>query len=797
MPKGVPKDQEGNMVQNMSELNDFSQSLSETMMGAEMGFDKITVAQKKMLGIAAQHVKALKSSNEYSEKNRDAARDTVRALETLVDEEASVRDIEKEIVKQRLKGNTAANNQVVAMLKTKKNMLKIKEGFGAVDDFLGGFGSKIMKMMTNPLGLVIAAVGYLIKLFMKFDERVKFAGQNFGALAVQSERVSAAMDSLSQTMANMNMDLQDALPAIKGIGQELGYGTAQSMKLAESIAEASRVTSLSLDSTTKLATTLAKITDISDENLGHTIETVYAFAEMADVAPDAVLEDIANNTEAMSKFAFAGAQQLFRAAIAAKKLGANMGTVESIAESLLDFETSIQKEMELAAILGKRIDFTQARRLAASGDLAGMMENITGQLGRQVDLSKMDYFTQKQLMDTLNISSEQMQGMIRAQQEGVDLSTALAANYEDAGNKAKELTPQDAMSAMEQIGATLKSIENAIVNEMRPAFEDISEKIKYWSHEFQKFIEIHLPKILEWVKWIGIAIAGWKIGSGIFRFSKLFREGGSVHKAMSKGGWMNKAVSKGGWLNRGWSRMTQGITGFFSKMRGGGGKGGGFFSRAWKGIKGGASRLWKGAKNVVSKVADFLNPLKLVKGSFGKIAKKMLKGGLIGAIINAVDLGSALSGPGSKDDKARAVLRSAGGIIGGIAGSAIGSVIPGLGTWLGGMGGGLLGDWLMSKKWAQDPFVPLIRDWMPGGNAKQVDDLAIGRGGATAVIGPAGTFKLNPLDGLVAGTNLGGGADPDKIGRAVAAWMSRVMSQKPTTVITKEEFKQFSTNVNF
>ena len=42
-------------------------------------------------------------------------------------------------------------------------------------------------------------------------------------------------------------------------------------------------------------------------------------------------------------------------------------------------------------------------------------------------------------------------------------------------------------------------------------------------------------------------------------------------------------------------------------------------------------------------------------------------------------------------------------------------------------------------------------------SAKDVEDVAISPGGASFVTGPAGSFKLNPQDGLVAGTNLGGG----------------------------------------
>ena len=47
-----------------------------------------------------------------------------------------------------------------------------------------------------------------------------------------------------------------------------------------------------------------------------------------------------------------------------------------MAESIMDFESSITKEMELAAILGKRIDFNEARRLFATGKIGAATANI-------------------------------------------------------------------------------------------------------------------------------------------------------------------------------------------------------------------------------------------------------------------------------------------------------------------------------------------------------------------------------------------------------------------------------------
>ena len=64
-------------------------------------------------------------------------------------------------------------------------------------------------------------------------------------------------------------------------------------------------------------------------------------------------------------------------------------------------------------------------------------------------------------------------------------------------------------------------------------------------------------------------------------------------------------------------------------------------------------------------------------------------------------------------------------------------------------------------------------------SATSVDDVAIPPGGASFISGPAGSFKLNPQDGLVAGTNLGGGGggkSPEEIVTMAAKAATRAIS---------------------
>ena len=76
------------------------------------------------------------------------------------------------------------------------------------------------------------------------------------------------------------------------------------------------------------------------------VKTTASLAQANKVAPGAVMKDIAENSEMFAEFGKDGGQNLAKAAVQARKLGVSLGTTAKIANSLLDFESSIEKEMD-------------------------------------------------------------------------------------------------------------------------------------------------------------------------------------------------------------------------------------------------------------------------------------------------------------------------------------------------------------------------------------------------------------------------------------------------------------------
>ena len=126
-------------------------------------------------------------------------------------------------------------------------------------------------------------------------------------------------------------------------------------------------TGITGDNAAKLAKSIQSIQGGSLETSLNTISTFENLSRAAGVAPKLVLDDIAESTELFAKFAKDGGENLAKAAIEARKLGLNLSAVDKISESILDFETSIEKQMEASVLLGRQLNLDKARQLALSG----------------------------------------------------------------------------------------------------------------------------------------------------------------------------------------------------------------------------------------------------------------------------------------------------------------------------------------------------------------------------------------------------------------------------------------------
>ena len=215
------------------------------------------------------------------------------------------------------------------------------------------------------------------------------------------------------TKGRFGLELDDITSAQAAIRNDLGASVQESVKLSLSFARTSAATGQTSEDLAKTLSIMESISGASRDVLLNQIRTNAAMIEAAGVAPALVMKDIASNAEFFASFAKDGGQNIIAAGIAARKLGLDMNAVASATESLLDFESSIEKSMEASMLLGREINTDRARQLALAGDQKGMMEEIRRVAGGEAAFKEMNVLERRALAAAFGQSVEQLSRIVR------------------------------------------------------------------------------------------------------------------------------------------------------------------------------------------------------------------------------------------------------------------------------------------------------------------------------------------------------------------------------------------------
>jgi len=158
----------------------------------------------------------------------------------------------------------------------------------------------------------------------------------------------------------------------------------------------------------KILRAQTEISGLTDRQAFNVQNSIARLASRQGVLAKDVFADIAQNTEMFAKFAKDGGQNIGLAAVQAKKLGLSLDTVGTIAENILDFQTSIESELKASLLLGRQLNLNRARELALAGNMAGLQEEIVRLVGSEQELNRLNVIERKTLAQALGITVEQL-----------------------------------------------------------------------------------------------------------------------------------------------------------------------------------------------------------------------------------------------------------------------------------------------------------------------------------------------------------------------------------------------------
>tara|TARA_R110000782_G_scaffold267265_1_gene362544 strand:+ start:3443 stop:6331 length:2889 start_codon:yes stop_codon:yes gene_type:complete len=296
--------------------------------------------------------------------------------------------------------------------------------------------------------------GAAIKGFLEVDKaNVEFMRQT----GQDMNEMSVALDSSNGHFITM----ADYIKTASELTAELGQNAAAIFTPKE-LQEAAELTE-SLGLAGKEANALAKFSKINGGHIKDQNKAIVAGVNASNkqnqtaVTAGGILKDIANVSDGIA-ISYAGyPEKLGEAAATAKGLGMNLGEVDKIASSLLNFETSIANELEAELLTGKSLNLEKARTAALNNDLKTVGEELANQGITSSKFSQMNRLAQEAQAKALGMSRDEMAKMLLAQEMSNGLS-------EDALSAAQKQTYESLKNeeAAEKFKKSIEKIQQAL-----------------------------------------------------------------------------------------------------------------------------------------------------------------------------------------------------------------------------------------------------------------------------------------------------------------------------------------------
>ena len=405
-------------LQLVKQVDDSQQKLTESINGSLdgliSGLDEIPVIGKAMSGIASGPVNYLKTS---------------------------VSDA----------GKTFTNSFSAA---TKSGMTGMKAFASAGRASMGSLAASLAGPQAI-IALIVAIAAAGVIAFYKVSAAAKSFRKETGLLNSQTGDLESKFANVTASVATMGGSIEDVSSAASTFSNQMKGTSEASEAVLTSMVAMEKSFGVSSDAQAKVNEQFQLMSGASAETAQNMIQTTIAAAEAAGVAPAAVMQDIAENAEAGMMFFQGSTKALAKAAIEARRMGTSIGETTKVAEGLLDFESSITKELELGAMLGTRVNFNKARALAFEGDMIGMQKAVNAEVGKLGDINKMNMYQKKALSEAtgMDLKSLIKQQQIAKKFKGIDDERLAAANsLMDSGMSIENITDSQLAKEAKRLG---------------------------------------------------------------------------------------------------------------------------------------------------------------------------------------------------------------------------------------------------------------------------------------------------------------------------------------------------------
>jgi hypothetical protein len=487
----------------------------------DIEFEALSPLEKQLVAIRAQS-KALTDQQKLRKKELDNEKEIEKNL-------GVAGGLLKGISKIPILGDVIdAEKGIEAMKNT------LKEGGTRVEALSAGFnnlGAQLVEGLLNPANLVLGAITMMGKVIMDVDKQTgEFAkSMNLSyneALATRKELTE--IGRLSGDSALNTRALGETLGSVNKALGTTGKLSESDLKTFTKLREQAGMSNEEIMGMQKFSMVMGG--DLKKNTVNFQAQAkALSMSKGTAVNVKSLMADMSKVSSRTKLSIEGGAEGLATAAVNAKLMGGNLEQVASIADSLLNFESSISNELEAELLLGKDINLEKARTAALNNDMATVAAEITKQAGTAAEFGAMNRIQQEGLAKAMGMSADQLGDMLFEQEALKSIGQSLNEEEQKAFDAAKKKYGVEEASRMLKSQAQGEGLQGLL--DQQSAQEEFNMAIEKAKEIFVTIAQDILPAIKLAMTPILFIIQA--ISEGIQMFVKGLKEGNPLAIALA------------------------------------------------------------------------------------------------------------------------------------------------------------------------------------------------------------------------------------------------------------------------
>lgn len=291
----------------------------------------------------------------------------------------------------------------------------------------------------------------LIQGFLKADEETAKMGRNLNLSRAEAASLKMEFAKVALASGDVAINSTRLAEANADLNSQLGTAVVFSGEMLKTTSKLTKLVGLSAEAAGSLAFQAQRSGQSVREVEENALAASYELQQGAGVALNLkdVLEASGKVSGQLRAQLGANPEEIAKAVTKAKLLGAELEDLAAAGKQLLDFESSIESELEAELLTGKQLNLERARAAALAGDQATLADELAKNMGSFSDFTKMNTLQQEALAKSMGMSSDQLSDMLFKQETmGMNAQQLRAQGKDELADKLEQVSAQEKMNLL-------------------------------------------------------------------------------------------------------------------------------------------------------------------------------------------------------------------------------------------------------------------------------------------------------------------------------------------------------------